>query len=127
LAGIGWWNGNGDFRKHLAKIFQPHPKLIPRCVVDPFSQTMILHHILDSQVFVGDNIVGCDDAPCKFYCMVFTLPTYLEMAFTQNLSGFSTIIGTFYFARNTPLASLKNLFSLTKNLGFSVAVPSESV
>jgi hypothetical protein len=43
---------------------------------------MISHHVFDSQIFVSDDIVGCDDASCQLHGMIFTLPTYFEMALT---------------------------------------------
>ena len=73
-------NSNGDLAEHLAEIFQPDSELIPGRIVNRLGKTMIPRHVFDPQVFVGDYIVGCDDASCQLNGTVFTLPTYFEMA-----------------------------------------------
>jgi len=49
-AGVLGIHRNRNLFKYFTKVFKPYTELIPRCVVKGLSQTVILHHVFDSQI-----------------------------------------------------------------------------
>ena len=87
-AGVLWIHRNRDFLEYLDEVFKPDTELIPRCVVNRLGQTMVLHHVFDSQIFVNYHVVWRSLRTLQVLLHgAMRLSTYFEMAFTQNLSS----------------------------------------
>ena len=101
-AGVLWIHRNRDFLEYLDEVFKPDTELIPRCVVNRLGQTMVLHHVFDSQIFVTITSFDAHYAPCKFYCMVQCgCLLILRWRLPRICLARAPVFWTFYFPRYT--------------------------
>ena len=110
LTGVVRWHGNRCHTKHLAKVFQPISESRPCSIGDGFCQSPIFHHVSHLQIFIGNQVVRLDYAPCQLHGKIFTLPTYFEVLPTQTISFLSSVLRTLLSSRHLMAKTLERFF-----------------
>src|SRR5262245_27983298 len=73
-------------------VADPREEQAPTSIMNTLGEVVILHHVLDVQVFVGNQVVRRDQRTCLFHGEVFTLPTHFLVASSEALAGFATVL-----------------------------------
>ena len=67
---------------------------------------MVLGHIADLKMLIGNQVARRDERACLFPGKVFTLPLYLQMRFGKLLMGFLAVAAPLLCARELALKAL---------------------
>jgi hypothetical protein len=107
-------NRNDGNAMQATIIAHPGQEETPRCIADTLRKPMILDHVGNLEVFVGDQIVRLDQRPRSFAREVFTLPTHVQIPFGKPFDGLFTVLGPLDFARDAPMQALQLSFCLAE-------------
>ena len=83
---------------HDAVGFHPVEELSPCRIMDTLGKFMVLDHIADLKVFIGNQVVRRDERACRFAGKIFTLPLHFQIGFGQALSGFLAVLALLLLA-----------------------------
>ncbi len=77
LAGRVRRNCNDGNPMHCTIIGQPLQEDAPSCILDRFGEFPVTHHVPDTHVFIGNQVVRRDERVCLLSGKIFTLPLNL--------------------------------------------------
>src|SRR6266487_1679448 len=92
LTGIVWGDGDDRYIVHNAVGLHPSKELTPCSIMNALGKLVVLHHIADLKVFVGNQVVRRDKRVRCFTSEIFTLPLHFQIGFSQTLSGFLPVL-----------------------------------
>ena len=107
LAGVLRWHGDDWHIVHDAISFDPVQELAPCGVMDALGKLVVLDHIADLKMLVGNQVVRRDKRVRCFASEIFTLPLHFQIGFSQALSGLLTVLTLLLFARDLPMETLE--------------------
>ncbi len=76
-----WGDGNGGKSMEGCVVGGPAQEHAPCGITDALGKMVVLDHIRDLEVFVGNQVVRRDERVCRLAGKIFTLPLHLEIRF----------------------------------------------
>ena len=74
-------------------VVDPCKELPPGCIADRFGEVMVLDHVTDRKLFIGNQVVRRDKRVRLLSGEIFTLPLYLQMSLSKFLLCLFTVLG----------------------------------
>ena len=81
LTREGWLNRYHRYAMEGTVVVHPRQKAAPGGITDTLCQTPVFHEVAYPKVFIGNQIVRCDERACLLAGKIFTLPLHLEIRF----------------------------------------------
>ncbi len=103
-------HGNDGNIMHRSIGFHPCDELPPARIMNALSQVMVLDQVPYLQVFIGNQIVRCDQRVCRLPGKIFTLPLDFQIPLGESLAGDRRFWLPFFFRESCRCRRL-SLFS----------------
>ncbi len=114
LACSSWVYCYGILSTFSRFVFDHSNKPTPRTVPDRFSKIAVLHHVFDSQIFVGYQVIRLYKLPANFVKKVVPLISNLSINFSNSNFGFLSSFSAFLLFAKYLLSSCKFSFGFSK-------------
>jgi hypothetical protein len=95
----------------------------PASIVDTLGKMPILDHVADFEVFIGNQIVRCDERVRCFPSEILTLPSDFQIRLSEFLTGFLAIATLLLFTGYLAMKPFQFLLSLPKKPWIVYGVP----
>ena len=114
---VAWINRYDTTTSVLSFVRGVRDQLLPGCIRDALSQTMILKHVPDSQVFKRDHAETVDQFTTNLMSKVFAPVGNALVDMLNGLAPFGSFGRSFFSPREQALHLRQFLLSMTKEAG----------
>ncbi len=110
LARVMWGNCYHDYPMHRCIVFHPAQESSPGGIVNTLGKHVVLDHVADLKLFIGNQVVRRDKRVCLFAGKILALPLHFQRRFRQSLAGFLPVLAPLFRAGKVPMQPLQLLF-----------------
>ena len=109
LAGVSGIHLDQSRTACYSFVFEQSGELIPRSVIDVFSETMILNHSFDVQVLDSDKGISLSEGMTQLMCEVEPLIVDFQISSTESQSCFASVPASLLLSADSPMQELQSL------------------
>src|SRR5712691_1424805 len=114
LGGELWSHRYHRHVMHVPVVVEPPQEPSPRCIADGLRQLVVLDHIADLKVFIGNQIARCDQRVRTLAGEILTLPLDFQVRHGQSLASLFAIGRLLLLLGYTPMKPRQLLLSLAQ-------------
>ena len=101
LTRESWLNRYNGNVMDMSIVGEPRQETAPGGITDALCQLPILNQVAYLEVFIGNQIVRCDERVCRLAGKIFTLPVDFQIRLCQLLDGLSCGSSTLFCLRES--------------------------